>query len=65
NGEPQAVHFWVFLGISRISKYEKAGAALIATPAHTCQSAQFYSSYEVAPQQSFTTLQIANQRYNM
>ena len=47
--EPQAVHFWVFLGIDRNSKHEKAGAALIATPAHACRLVQSYSSWSCSP----------------
>jgi len=35
--------------IGRISKYEKAGAALIETPAHTCRFAQSYSSWSCSP----------------
>ena len=39
----------VFLGIGRISKYGKAGAALIETPAHTRRFAQSYSSWSCSP----------------
>ena len=41
----------VFFGMGRNSKYgqEKAGAALIETPAHTCRFAQPYSSWGCSP----------------
>lgn len=45
----QKVHQWVFLGIDRNSKYEKAGTTPIVDPAHTCRFTQSYSSWSCSP----------------
>ena len=50
-GNKKPLDGWVFLGMSRNSKYgcKNAGAALIETPAHTCRFAQPYSSWSCTP----------------
>jgi len=43
SGGKKVENYW------EISKYGKAGAALIETPAHTCRFTQAYSSWSCSP----------------